>query len=446
MKNILVTYENSPLYNQIFSKKIKTVRLTISEIQSIIPKVKIPLHILENEKQILQRVINNKNESYDENDAININNDGEDLESSFKLSQVESIIGFLKSKDNIISKSIPIKVIGDLKWFNKIDKTEHTNIVVNYLVYLFDLLRNKKLAPSTVRGYVRTLNQHLFSKVKNLNDIQTNEYENINKRLSSGKYASTTKKSAIGIIRRFFKYYKKKFNNDILLSFSYPKSLILDFEIELILAKIKENYISENKVNRIGIKSQYDILQHQVMLLLGFYSGMRKNELRSRLYEDFIIINNKIQIDVNNKGLRFQKLKLKTGSSRRKIEFELPSKFMDLVHRFENIRKELDIKSKYLFVQKSSSGTLTQKIINESSVDLITKTIKEVTKRYCSFHSLRHSFVTYNIKEFIFDVSDNPYDLLELSIKTGHVTPETTLASYTHADLLYLSINQKTTI
>ncbi|MGB5791633.1 MAG: hypothetical protein WBG68_02100, partial [Poseidonibacter sp.] len=111
----------------------------------------------------------------------------------------------------------------------------------------------------------------------------------INKRLNSGRYASNTKKFALGIIRRFFKYYKRKFKSDILLTFSYPKSLILDFKIELILMKIEETYIAENNVIRLGIKSQYDILQHQVMLLLGFYSGMRKNELRSRFYEDFII-------------------------------------------------------------------------------------------------------------------------------------------------------------
>ncbi|MGB5791632.1 hypothetical protein [Poseidonibacter sp.] len=98
----------------------------------------------------------------------------------------------------------------------------------------------------------------------------------------------------------------------------------------------------------------------------------------------------------------------------------------------------MNIKSKYLFVEKSKNEKFSQKIIDESSIDFITKSIKEVTNRYCSFHSLRHSFVSYNINNFLFEGSDNPYELLDLSIKVGHITPETTLSSYTHSNLLYI--------
>jgi len=69
----------------------------------------------------------------------------------------------------------------------------------------------------------------------------------------------------------------------------------------------------------------------------------------------------------------------------------------------------------------------------------LNKVIKDNTKRYTTFHSLRHSFATYRLKDILDDnITVQTYNFIELSMQMGHQTPEMTINKYVHNDLLEL--------
>ena len=70
--------------------------------------------------------------------------------------------------------------------------------------------------------------------------------------------------------------------------------------------------------------------------------------------------------------------------------------------------------------------------------DIFLQHIKNITSRYCTFHSLRHSFATYQLKELLKNKLDYPYAILQLSMIMGHETPEITISNYIHFDFLRL--------
>lgn len=43
--------------------------------------------------------------------------------------------------------------------------------------------------------------------------------------------------------------------------------------------------------------------------------------------------------------------------------------------------------------------------------------------------------------EIFSKIDENPYDALELSVSMGHETPEITLSSYTHAQIIYILLH-----
>ena len=87
-----------------------------------------------------------------------------------------------------------------------------------------------------------------------------------------------------------------------------------------------------------------------------------------------------------------------------------------------------------------SNNKIYSKLTSENIIDEINKHIKNITSRYCTFHSLRHSFATYKVDEILKHSTNNPYDLIELSMIMGHETPKITLNSYVHYDLIGLSL------
>ncbi len=203
-------------------------------------------------------------------------------------------------------------------------------------------------------------------------------------------------------------------------------------EFKEILNSIKKEYDGV----KMGRNIYFELLQRQVIVIFGFYGGLRKNELRTREIADLYIFEKDIYIDVNNNGLRKQKLKLKSITSKRRIKLSLDEESLSIVNEWYAIRTEkLKNNSNYLFLSKSNKGTYLNSVIKEKEFDKISVIIKKVTNRYCTFHSLRHSFATYKMQKII-KGTPQPYSLIDLSVELGHVTPEITLASYCHSDLI----------
>lgn len=60
--------------------------------------------------------------------------------------------------------------------------------------------------------------------------------------------------------------------------------------------------------------------------MLGFYTGMRISELKSRLFQDIYMYDDILYIDVNIKGLRKLNLKLKRKSAKEELKLLLKIK------------------------------------------------------------------------------------------------------------------------
>lgn len=425
-------FHSSPLYTTTYQKLIPTVQLTISELDKLFPNT-IAQHILEKELHYIDTIFSKKIIEEDEEDVINTKKFSEDAIPGLAISELDELMIFMRDKSNVLNKKVVNNIFREINLYLKIDSSRHTKMFLQYLQYLLQLHLNNKLRASTVRGYIWTLNKHLLKNIVNLNNIQIYELNNLHNKLNSGRYKFSTAKRIIKILNRFFKFHAKhgiKFNT---LAFSYPKSIIFEDELELIIKTIENQ--AKNNVQRLGKHDKLMMLQKQVMILFAFYAGMRKNELRTRLLTDLYIYGNKIYIDINSKGLKKQKMKLKTLNAKRRIGFEVNETHISIIQEWYDLRKNLSKKSNYLFLKRSSTSIFLNEPIEENIFDEFNKIIKAITNRYCTFHSLRHSYSTYSFKNLLQNIKE-PYSLLEHAMEMGHETPEIALKSYVHADLL----------
>ncbi len=309
-------------------------------------------------------------------------------------------------------------------------------LIAKYILYLLDRYEKKaKMAASTVKNYIGLLNKHLFSKVEDLSNVQTHELNEILSELERLSYKQKSIRKTRALISTFFTLSNSDHKlNSINLS-SYPKSLIYDHELDEVLSYIENSTM--NQVQRQGIRYRFGILQMEALVLIGFYTGLRKSELRSRLLSDLYIYGNKLCTDVNKKGLKKLDLRLKTSNAKRRVCTEILNEtHMDIIKDFLEIRKRISNKSPFLFLRISENNTIRSKAVDESVFDDITMVLQSLTGRYVSFHSLRHSYATYEVKKILDNVDSDPYALINLSVRMGHESPETTLKVYTHRSVL----------
>lgn len=425
-------FSNSPIYLTVYAKIIPTVKLTLSEINKLIPN-KIPKHLLIKEEEYIKAVFSKNKIDIDEKDVIGNTENEEDAISGFRLQELDDLMTFMHAKSNALQVKQINKSLREIAYYMHIDNSIHAKIFLEYIMYLLQLHLRNKLRASTVRGYIWTLNKHLLKNIQDLNDIQNYELENLYNRLNSGKYKLSSIKQIIKIINRFFKFHAKKGLKFDIIALSYPKSLIFFDEYKKILALLHSNMYTQK--TRIGKYDKLELLQQQVIVIFAYYGGLRKNELRTRMLPDFHFFNNEIYIDINNTGLRKQKLKLKTSHSKRRVQLHVDKDSMKILKEWYLLRNQLNKRSKYLFLKRGHNGSFLNKVIGEDIFDQLNPLIKKTTNRYTTFHSFRHSYVTYNFQNLI-NGSKQPYSLIEQAIQTGHETPEITLNSYVHGDLL----------
>ena len=132
-------------------------------------------------------------------------------------------------------------------------------------------------------------------------------------------------------------------------------------------------------------------------------------------------------------------MKLKTSTAKRRICTVIEDlDHLNIIRSYLYVRKNLKNKNKFLFLDVSRDFNIRSKPMKENVFDKFSETLKEVTGRYVSFHSLRHSFASYEVKKILANLGSNPYQLMDLSLKMGHESPETTLKIYTHRSVLDL--------
>lgn len=422
-------FHNSPLAATLASNRNVASPVTLSELNALFPNKISDEHLHKEAQRVLQAI-----SRPDMEDVV--------LESERELFSIEE---FTKLQDLLKTKTsseFRLKVVTVKSELNKyIDDSvvsDHVKLIAKYILYLFDRYEKKaKMAASTIKNYIGLLNKHLFSKVEDLSNVQSHELNEILFELERLRYKQKSIRKIRALISTFLTLSNSSHKlNSINLS-SYPKSLIYEHEIDQILDFIEGSFLGMSL--RQGVRHRFRILQTQSLLLLGFYTGLRKSELRTRLLSDMYIYGSKLCIDVNKKGLKKLDLRLKTSNAKRRVCTEiLNERHMSIIKEFLEIRKKINNKSPFLFLRISKNNIIRSKAVDESVFDDITMVLQSLTGRYVSFHSLRHSYATYEAKKILYNADSNPYALIDLSVRMGHESPETTLKVYTHRSVLDL--------
>ncbi len=434
-------FNNSSLEYNLINKNILSVNLSLAEINTMYPNI-LDERLLIIEKERIKEA------------SKKVSTLKENKHSRFDISD---LIEFMKIMRNSANKNISLEDKADSFNLNKsiddanieleflIKSDESNKIYYAYLMKLLEELKNKNIVISSFRSYVWIINKHIFRTIENIRDIKFNEIQKIIYNLEDS-YKLKSKIKIIDRIKHFFNFCGK---NDIVKipigGMFYPKSFIFKEEIDPILNRIEQNFIEKNQVDRFGRVNKYKLLQKKALLLIAFYSGLRKDELRTRLFKDVNLFVNKLVIDVNTIGPNILKTTLKTKNARRRVEtFIDDSKHLKIIDDFLKLRMEIEKNRtiKFLFLATNKT-TILIKPIHETYINDISISIKEVVDRYVSFHSLRHSFATYQFKKMLEEIDEYPYAMLQLAMMMGHSHYNTTLDSYIHYDFIRLLQNKK---
>lgn len=420
---------NSSIYSTLSSRTVSTVPLSLADVNTLFPNsVKTPL--MEQEKILIKKRFKNyKDEDTDYNDPLY----------QFDLYETIELEYLIKSKEEPKAKDI-VSALKKLKKIRDTTSFKTKRMIYSYLIDLVQKLLIRKNRLGTFKNYVYTLNKHIFKMIEDLENIKQYEIQSIIQRIEDNNYTKNTVDTFNVVFKSFFSFINTKgFVIDI-PSLLYPKSMILESEVDKILYKIEEQHESINNLRQTK-RSQLLLFQKKVIILLAFYSGLRKNELRTRLLKDIYFDNDKIYIDVNSQGLKIIGWDLKNRNAKRRVELLVYNQeHLKILKTWYALRiNQFDTPNTFLFVKNQGKKIYRKKIVDELFFEELNLIIKNVTNRYATFHSFRHSFATYRLKQILDKVgNDKAYDILELSIQMGHQSPQITLNSYIHYGIIEL--------
>jgi len=409
--------------------------LTIAELKAV-GGIDIPKHLTEMENKRVSCAFKRAGgaEYIDTEEKVDT-----ELESTFSLSEFDALEELLKIKTHPEF----LKRLGSVKkeleeYVNLADSELHGILICKYVLFLLNRIDGKnKIRISTFKDYISLLKRHLFDNVEDLSNVEAHEINDIILNMSYKQYADKSIKKVRALIKRFFKFSNQEHQVSNLRLASYPKSLVLDTEIDEILEQVEANAIIN--AERVGGRVKYKVLRDKAVILFARYTGMRKNELRGRHIKDVWINGNALCVDVNPIGMKGLGMKLKTKTAKRRICVEIENQeHMDIINEYMNVRDALSNKNKYLFLHVSRHYDIPSKPMREDEFDGFNSIIKSVTGRYASFHSLRHSFATYELKKILASKNTDPHQLIDLAVKMGHESPETTLKIYVHRSVLLM--------
>lgn len=436
-RNLLVL-SSTPAQAVMAYDRTTVSKLTLSELNVLHPN-KVPEHLLvqEVERVLYARARPDYDKESDEKEA-----------SAFSIKDLDKLQNLMKTKTSSEFRNKIVAVKNELlKYEANKDSIAHGKLIISYIVWLLERVeQKKKMAVSTFKGYVGLLEKHLFSNVEDLSQLQSSELDKIIDGLYRQQYKGKSIRKIRALITVFFKHHEQNPNMAHIDTSSVPKSLIFKHELTQVLEYIA-NAVGQGTV-RQGKNARFYMLEIQALVILAFYTGLRKSELRSRQLEDISIYGNKIYVDVNTDGLKKLGLKLKTSNAKRRVSTIITDiEHLQILHDFFTMRDKVGNKSKFLFLQVKQTEVLhddvthtkyavKSKALPEIEFDNVTVILQSLTGRYVTFHSFRHSYASYEVKKILENPSADPHQLIDLAVKMGHESPETTLRVYTHRSVL----------
>lgn len=212
------------------------------------------------------------------------------------------------------------------------------------------------------------------------------------------------------------------------------RSLIFKKELDELFDILKKQDSELYSMTGLIASQRVVIYQRFLFCMLLYYTGLRESELWSRTVKDvFIKDDYSILVDVNKNEIVKS---FKTYSARRRVEFTIDDQryfeiFQEYLHYLEKNRV------KYLFSKISDTKKFLKKEIQD--IDYFLKSadlLKEITNRYVSLHSFRHTYITKSIRALVLKTKKDKSDFYNIINMAGHLGPDVTLRYYAHIDYI----------
>lgn len=326
------------------------------------------------------------------------------------------------------------------------------NSVAAYIISKIQTVLNNELGPQTFKNNLSLLNTHVFIPAlysKRLsNDMLINIQHTIH---DNEKLLNSTKSKYIQILNHFFTFsYDTKLDTAIARSHQH-RSMVFDDEFETLIDAVIKKDTQKYAIIRMGDSNFYRSHMRAVFLILLRYCGARKNELRSRLPSDWYLTDNGFALDINKDGfkkmLHLSKKEthkgLKNRTARRRVTFTIENaRFKKMVEKFFKICEKMG--KKFIFCEVHEKGIYSRPV-REATINELNLLMKETLNRDVVLHSLRHSFITYNVANILANTHSNTQkEIFELCNMTGQSDPVVMMNNYLHIDHLgyFIQLNK----
>ena len=427
---------NSPLETTLKNYRLHP-KITLKELNYLFPN-KIPNSLIKIEEENF-KIFFNKLEKDTEEEILSIND--------------KDIDDYLVKPFEILDKVKKIKIETNLNtFFDKkykfIDRClKKDELFSKILIYVKEEIfkkadkrfNDKPIKINTIKKYMNVLFNYCFNIILKYNEINEFAILEIEQNIEDENFTENSKKKYKEIINRFLKNYSSSLQQNH-YKIDIRRSIVFNDEFNKFIQTILEQdkKIFNNEKYKI-IKS----LMRSVFAIFLYNSGLRKNELRTRLQEDIYKIgDNEYVIYVDNKGFKeaekigdkFQ-FSLKTKNAKRKIRFKIENKEHNKIvsKYYDWITKN---NYKFFFPLTTKKRLLKKQIAKEPFFDELSKILQQITNRYTPLHSLRHSFATFWLLNKLKNNNYNKTTMFELVNIIGHSEVETTLKNYIHLDII----------
>jgi integrase len=443
-------------------KKVDTIALSVSELNYLYPQG-VPGHLLEIEARNYELI--GQHFSYGELDdyADEMYLDTEfdyDMKIAplFFYKQGMKKIDFLKSSPRNLDQSTLDLIKAQFDKAIQYEKDTSTLMVLYYIRHLMERIYVGKkqsvgINMGTFAGYVGLLRKHLFSKLTDFEHIDEAALFNILDIYKANGAALESLKKFNFLVSVFFRFHNIEFQKYSISAKHVAKSLVFKEEIDSILKEIENRYKQDavSKEKSYSKFYKYIVLQYQAFVILGFYSGMRLDEIRTRRHADIIteslyVYDHRIKdavysVDINVAGLKKDENSkkidsFKSSNASRRVNFVIKNEKHNQI--FMQFLEESAKKNPMYLFKDFDLVTHSQldSVIKLSKIQILNDIIQQVTKRYATLHSLRHSYATWWFLERIIAGQNFNDALLNFSIEIGHATPDVTMRSYIHYELI----------
>jgi len=307
---------------------------------------------------------------------------------------------------------------------------------IKYLVIKskFDAASQEKLAINTIYSKLCILYSRCFDIIVKEGRLDVDVQETIKNKIDNLDKEGTRSKY-YGIINPFLNLYgfSIDYSNKKVIRYA-RRSLIFKKELDQLFVMSTKRDAELYSLNTLIVSRRVIVYQRFIFCMLLYYTGLRESALWSRAVRDiFIKKQGTIIIDVSKNEIAKS---FKTYSAKRRIEFTIDDqKYLEIFQEYLQYLEENSIK--YLFPKISNDKRFIKKWIQDlkyfiKSADML----KEITNRYVSLHSFRHTFVTKNIRSLLQKTNKNKNDFYNFVNMVGHLGPEVTLRYYSHIDYI----------